>query len=64
MIAQCSLNRDSSKLEVPQGAAQEACRTPEQWGTAPCVFFQLVLHLQRVLVNRVIMAICKDNLYV
>ena len=59
MIAQCSLDQESSKLEVPRHTAQEALRT---MGTAMCVFLQVVLHLQRVLVNTVIMDICMDTL--
>lgn len=50
--AGCSLNQDSSKLEVPPYTAQEVLRT---MGTVLCVFFQVVLHLQRDLVNTVIM---------
>ena len=56
MVARCSLNQKSRKLEDSQCTAEEAFRI---MGTAVCVCvcFPKVLHLQRVLVNTVMMDI-------
>ena len=57
MVARCSLNQKSRKLEDSQRTAEEAFRI---MGTAGCVcvcvfFSPKVLHLQKVLVNTVMM---------